>query len=144
MNSYPRWWDTTVTLYNKFEDSRGEVTWYRRVLNGCFWKYIVDRTSAGINTIPTSDVVCRIRKNDAFLEQYEWKQLVDKSTNFTLGRGDILILGEVEDEIDEYTKGQRSTDILEKYHDKGCATVEEFAINTGVGRADEHYRVRGV
>lgn len=144
MNRYPVWWSTTVTLYNKYEDSRGEVTWYRTVLNGCFWKYVGDKVRVGDTVLSTNDTVCRIRKSDAFLEQYAWKQADDKSSYFTIGRGDIIIRGEVEDEIDEYTKGERSSDMLEKYKDVGCIKVEEFAINTGVGRADEHYRIRGI
>lgn len=142
-DAYPEWWNTTVTLYNKYESSSGEVTWYRTVLKGCFWKYVTDYQRINDATQVTKVLLCRVRKNRDFLEDYEWQEISDKSSYFTFTDGDILIKGEVEDTIDEYTKGQRSSDILIKYKSR-CAEITECAINVGAGRVCEHYLVRGI
>ena len=64
---------------------------------------------------------------------------------FTLGVGDIIVKDEVDDVIDEYIKGKRSSDLLKKYRAlQGCLQIEEFADNTGGGRGNEHYFVRGI
>lgn len=144
MNSYPVWWDTTLTLYNKYENpTTNEVSWFRTVLTGCFWKYVGNKINIGDSTIETKDTICRVRKNPAYLDKYLWMD-ADKTTHFTLGKGDILVKGEVQDTIDEYTEGQRSTDLLNKYKEmQGCIEITTFADNTGAGRCSEHYLIKG-
>ena len=45
---YPIWWDTTVTVYNKFVDSNTQVvTWYRTVIEKCFWSLQGTKISVG-------------------------------------------------------------------------------------------------
>ena len=141
-NVYPDWWCDTVTLYNRYEAPNGEITWYRTVLKGCFWKYITDYERVGNETQIIKVLLCRVRKNSRYMDCYEWQELQDKSDTFTFNEGDILIKGEVEDSIDEYTKGQRASDLLKKYKDR-CAEITESRDNTGIGRVDEHYLVRG-
>ena len=143
MSSYPEWWNTTVTLYNKYEDSKGEVTWYRTVLEGCFWKYITDYNRVDNATNMTKMLLCRVRKSEMFLEDYEWQESDNKSEYFTFNEGDILVRGEIEDEISEYTNGQRSSDFLRKYKSR-CVEIKHYRNNTGGGRVSEHYRVEGI
>lgn len=147
MSNYPIWWDTTVTIYNKYEDPQTHVvSWFRKVVEGCFWKSSGDRVSVGTVVIDSKATLCRIPKNPKFLERYEWEQLPnDQMSNyFTLGLEDIVVKGEVFDVIDEYTSGHRSTDLLNKYKtSQRCFEVQEFANNTGIGRNNEHYFVRG-
>ena len=143
MNNYPEWWNTTVTLYNKYESSNGEITWYRTVLTGCFWKYVTEYSRIDNATQMTKVLLCRVRKSKDFLENFEWQEQSDKSSYFTFNDGDILVRGEVEDTIDEYTKGQRASDLLTKYKSR-CAEITECAINVGAGRVNEHYLVRGI
>ena len=144
MNSYPVWWDKTLTLYNKYEDDKGQITWYKTVLEDCFWKYTGNHVRVNDSVIATNDTICRIPKSDDYLDYYEWEQLTDKSSYFTIGRGDIIVCGEVADDINEYESGHRSTDLLNKYRAQGCIEVVEFAINVGKGRVNEHYFVKGV
>ena len=34
---YPVWWETTITVYNKFIDEQTQlVHWYRNVVTDCF------------------------------------------------------------------------------------------------------------
>lgn len=146
--SYPIWWEQTVTVYNKCENADNQiVTWYKTVIPGCFWKYTGDKITVGNTVIETNTTICRIPKQTNFLAKYQWASLPDseKTDFFTLGSGDIIVKGEVEDGIDEYTAGLRSTDLLAKYKDlQGCIVIEEVAINTGKGRCNEHYYVKGV
>lgn len=147
-NPYPVWWETTITIYNRYEDPLTNViSWYSSVVKNCFWKYAGNKVTINNVTLETNNTICRIPKDAKFKEKYEWVQLPnDKMGNyFTLGRGDIIVRGEVSDIIDEYTSGTRSTDLIAKYKElQGCIEVEEIEINTGKGRNNEHYYVRGI
>lgn len=147
-NLYPEWWNTTITVFNKFTDPQTKVVrWYKTVVDGVFWKYVGDKVMIGKTVLETNNTICRIRKDIRFLEKYQWLQKPndEMSNYFTLAKGDILIKGEVDDEIDEYTAGKRSNDIIAKYKQlQGCMTIEEIAINVGAGRCNEHYYVKGI
>lgn len=147
INVYPIWWNQDITVYNKYEDSTTQiVTWYRTNLSKCFWKNNIQKVTLGQETLETNSIICRIPKNDSFMEKYMWLQLPNdkKSTYFTLGEGDIIIKGSVSDTIDEYIKGSRSNDIKTKYKDLGCLEINSISINTGTGVGMEHYLVRGL
>ena len=105
-NVYPEWWCDTVTLYNKYEASNGEVTWYKTTLAGCFWKYTGNTVNVGQTILETKDIICRVPEQDNFLERYQWEQLPNDQLAyyFTISPEDIIVKGEVEDEIDEYVK----------------------------------------
>lgn len=148
MNNYPSWWNTTITVYNKFEDPQTQlVTWYRQVVDGCFWKYSGNKVVVGNTVLETKDIICRIRIDDRFLEKHEWIAIPnDRMSNyFTLSQGDIIVKGEVDDEINEYQSGQRSSDLKTKYKSlQGCLEIQEWSNNTGGGRGNEHYYVKGI
>ena len=149
MNNYPSWWDQTTTVFNKYVDpTTQQVNWYAHKVENCFWKFTGDMLSIGQTTIDTQVVMCRIPKQDDFVERGGWEAMTDeqKKASFTLGAGDILVLGDAtNEEIDEYTKGKRSTDLLDKYSKlQRCLQVKKFSINVGGGRGNEHYLVRGV
>lgn len=148
MNNYPIWWDTTITIYNKFEDNQTSlIKWYRQVIPNCFWKAEGNKITIGNTTLETDNTICRIPENEKFLDKYLWiTKPNDLMGNFfTLGVGDIIVKGEVTDEINEYKQGYRSSDLLAKYKDlQGCIIVEKVANNTGIGRALPHYYVSGV
>ena len=147
MNHYPNWWNETITIYNKYTDPVSKlITWYRHVVVGAFWKDIGEKVEVGNVVIETNTIICRMRKDEEFLPKYEWINLPndEMSNYFTLGRGDIIIRGRVEDEVDEYTKGYKSTELVNKYKDlQGCMTIDKVAINVDGGRGNEHYLVKG-
>lgn len=100
----------------------------------------------GDTMLETHDVICRIRKDNAFLENYVWveKPESEKPNFFTFSKGDIIIKGEVNDEVNEYQNGSRSNDLIKKYKDlQGCLVVSEYTVNVGGGRCNEHYLIRG-
>lgn len=148
MNNYPSWWDTTITIYNRYEDKQTNlVTWFRHKVDGAFWKYTGDKVVINNTVLETKNIICRIRKDDAFLEKHKWIDVPnDQMSNyFTLSQGDIIVKGEVIDEINEYVSGRRSTDLKKKYKDlQGCLEIQEWSNNTGGGRGNEHYFVKGI
>lgn len=148
MNDNPFWWNKDITVYNKYEDPQTHVVqWYKTQLSKCFWSNRGQRLTLGDTVIETGSIICRIPKDDTFLEKYLWVQLPndEMGKHFTLGKGDILVKGHVDDVIDEYTKGSRATDLIAKYSDlQGCMQINEITINTGAGLNNEHYLVRGM
>ena len=147
MNHYPSWWDETITIYNKYTDPVSKmITWHRHVVRNAFWKNVCNKITIDTTVIDTDTIICRIRKDTEFLPKHEWIALPnDEMDNFyTLGRGDIIIRDEVDDEVNEYTTGHKSTDLVSKYKDlQGCMTIDAITINTEGGRGNEHYLVRG-
>ena len=148
MSNYPIWWDTAVTVYNKYEDPQTQViSWYRHTIDGCFWKSTGDKVNIGDVVLDTNSIICRIPKQDTFIENYVWqaKPNDEMSAWFTLNVGDIVVKGVVDDEINEYQQGHHSSDFIAKYKKlQGCLEIQEFAINIGRGRNNPHYYVRGI
>lgn len=144
---FPIWWDTTVTIYNKFTDNQTSVVrWYKHTATDCFWKLSGSELRVGETVLDSKAIVCRIPKDDRFLEKQEWitKPNDEMANYFTLAQGDIIVKGECDFVIDEYTKGHRSTDLLGKYREyQACMEITEFSNNTGIGRNEEHYLARG-
>lgn len=147
MSNYPVWWDTTLTIYHKYEDKLTRVvSWFSHKVDDCFWKYTGNKVVVGDVTINSENVTCRIPKSDLFKEPFEWTQLSqeDKENYFTIATGDIIVKGDVKETIDEYTSGKRSTDFLKKYKAlQGCMQVSRMSIDTGIGRCCEHYYIIG-
>jgi len=146
-NIYPSWWNVTVTVFNRYEDPLTNlITWYKHIVNGCFWKYTGNKVTINETVLETNDIICRIRKDDTFLENYQWVNVPadEKPNYFTLSKGDIIVKGEVDDNINEYSVGTHSSDVIKKYKNlQGCMTVSEFTINTDGGRCNEHYYIKG-
>lgn len=145
--SYPVWWEDTITVYNKYTDPQTQVvTWFRKVLTDCFWKYERDKLMVGQTVLETNRTICRIPQNSQFLERYQWEQQPNDMMGnyFTLSQGDIIVKGEVTEEINEYAKGHRSSEFIAKYKAKqGCIEIEAVSINTKKGTNDKHYLVSG-
>lgn len=147
MNHYPKWWNTTITIYNRYEDPQTQlVSWYRHVVTGAFWKYSGNKVTVGRTVLETNDIICRIRKDSNFKEKHEWVNIPnDEMGNyFTLSQGDIIVKGSVDDTINEYVSGKRSSDLKKKYKAlQGCLEIQEWSNNTG-DRGNEHYFVKGI
>ena len=144
---YPVWWETTITVYNKFVDTQTDVvSWFKTVITDCFWKMSGQEVRVGETVLDSKSIICRIPKDERFLEKQEWIKLPNDQMNdyFTLAPGDIIIKGECDEVIDEYTKGHRSSDLLGKYREyQACMEITEYSNDTGASRNHEHYFVRG-
>lgn len=144
-NKYPVWWDKTITIFNKIVASDGKVSWQSTVIENCFWKYINSTKYVDNVKMQTKEVICRIPEQDNYVPYLTWKDLADKTGSFTLRNGDFVVYGEVTDTIDEYTKGQRATDVLNKYREVNLAfQIDVFTDNTGDVLCAEHYRLGGI
>ena len=148
------WWNKTITIYNRVVDPTTQrVSWYRNTIENCFWKYVNNTYTIGRSGISSSgvqlttkDVVCRIPKDDRFVDKRGWAELSEseRAEHFTLNTGDLIVAGEVTDVIDEYTAGQRSTDLVTKYKKfDECLEIDTYVDNTGRGIGLEHYRIVG-
>ena len=147
MISYPKWWDTTLTIFNKYEDPLTNlISWYKHSIDGCFWKNTQNKISIGGTELETNNIISRIPQQSNYLPRGDWEQLPNDKMNqfFTLSSGDIVIKGNIDVEIDEYTQGKRSNDIIGKYKRLGeCMVVDASSDNTGVSRCDPHYYITG-
>lgn len=140
--SYPHWWNETITLYNKYFDEDGIARYKRKVLTGCsYGKDIYEEDANGIKKLISLNIL-RIRKNPDYLNWIKWNEIEDKdeTEKFTLNMQDIVVIGEVEDEIDEDTKGLKANDLLEKYK-TNAFTIKDAKENVKVGLV--HYKVIG-
>lgn len=144
---YPAWWADTITVYSKYENPITDmITWYRYKIDNCFMQQNSSVLMGNQVQYNTNNIVVRIPQQDNFKPYAEWINVpnAEMPNYFTINTGSIVIQGDIEDTIDEYTTGKRSTDLLNKY--KGlvqCITVTSFSDNTGVGRVLPHYRVMG-
>ena len=146
MNEYPVWWDTTITIYNKYTDPTTQVvSWFRHTIDGCFWDNTPLQTTAGTAQIAENDVLCRIRENPIYKPKMQWNALTtdEKAQFFTLGGGDIVVKGSVDDVITDQ-RDHRANDLISKYKDyQGCITIKRYSENVGAGRCMPHYYVVG-
>ena len=124
--SYPAWWDQTITLYHRITAPAATVSWNRILLNRCFWKETSAQSQKELTAYNQRYVIVRIPLRD-----------------IPINIGDILIIGVVDDEIDEYTSGMRSADLLAKYQGRS-AKVQTVAINNQTGIGYPHIRIGGI
>lgn len=146
MSNIPSWWDKTITVYNKCVSiDTNIITWRKTVIDNCFWKHSIEKVAID-NAISDKDViVCRIWQQDNFITPFDWVNMEEPNEDtFTLQPKDIIVLGNCDEEIDEYQKGLRSTDLLNKYRKIcGCMEISSVSINTMTGMNNPHYNVRG-
>ena len=144
---FPLWWDTTVTIYNKYTDPQTQmITWFKTTVSDCFWRLEGSVVKVGDVTLDSKAIICRIPKDENYLDKQDWLALSaeEKAQHFTLGQNDIIVKGECSEDINEYAKGHRSTDLLSTYRQyQAVMEITGFVNDTGVGRNNEHYCVRG-
>ncbi len=137
-------WNKTITLYNKFENEKtGLITWHRHKIEQCFFKGTCSRANVGnLQKFPSESIV-RIPEQNNYLPPFEWLKLADGKRNehITLQCDDIIVPADVSDEIDEYSQGTRSSDLLAKYKALGVLSIKSLNVNTVAPGA--HYLIRG-
>lgn len=136
-------WNKTLTLYNKYEDESGLIKWYRHKLEHCFYKATKNKVNVGNVQIESDQSIVRIPEQNNYLSPYDWTKLPEdkRSEYMTLQGGDLIFLGDIADQIDEYTKGARSSDLIAKYKTLGSMSIVPVNINNFAPGA--HYLVRG-
>ena len=84
---YPVWWESTITLFNRYEDPLTNlITWYRTVITDCFVKRANNRIIIGNTSIETGNKLVRIRENPNYVTYSKWIELPNdvQATKFTL------------------------------------------------------------
>lgn len=138
------YWDKDITLYNRHEDEQtGLITWFRHKLTHCFCKATNNKVNVGGVQLQTNDNIIRIPAQPNYLQPDEWLELPkdQKEKYMTLQSGDLIFLGDVDAEIDEYIPGKRANDVIVKYQALGSVFVKSVNINDFMPGA--HYYVRG-
>ena len=88
-------------------------------------------------TLVSADThLVRIRASSRYKPPAEWRRLTsDQAADyFTLGKGDVIVKGEVDDSIPD---NRSASGILSKYPD--AFEVAEAKDNSGPGRFSAHY-----
>ncbi len=137
-------WNKTITLYNKREEAEtGLIKWYRHTIDNCFYKTTNNTVNVGNAQLKTDDNVIRIPIQENYVAPHEWNALSDEEMrrHITLQGGDLIVLGNVTEEIDEYTTGKRSSDLIAKYKTLGTVFINSVNVNDFLPGA--HYFVRG-
>lgn len=111
--------NTALTLYNKYYDSESGLNVYpRTVIPAVMWQNRKARNvlaSGGNLAVDQATIFIPFTGNlDNFTAAKAWLALSDKSANWTLQRGDLVVKGEVNDELgSEFTP----SDLKAKYDD---------------------------
>ena len=125
----------TVTVFNKYKTVGKENAWKRTVLKNCYFGAETTKNLNGNVLSNENSFICRVPKNKAYTNKFN-----GESDKFTLAPGDVIVKGNVSDEIKDVS-GNRITDLLQRY--KGEAfTIKSFSDNTLL-KYKPHYRVRG-
>ena len=138
-------WTNDITVYNKNENgTTGVIIWYKHNLSKCFIKRTNNKFYLNGSAIQSDDNILRIPIQKDYITPFEWQTLTDeqKSEHLTLQTGDIIILGNVNDTINEYATGERSSDLIAKYKNLGSLFITSVNENTIL--PNKHYLVRGI
>lgn len=138
------YWNKTITLYNKHEDEdTGLIKWFRHKLDRCFYKVTDNTVNLGGVQLQTNDNIIRIPAQADYIPPFEWSKLPNdqKGQYMTLQSGDLIFLGDIDTQIDEYTQGLRSSDLIAEYKTLGSVFVKSVNINDWM--YGQHYFVRG-
>lgn len=136
---YPRWWNKTITIYNRYFDSDRIPHYKRTVIDKCFFKRednII--TNNQQNQTLHREYIVRIPENEMYVEWIRWNAY--PMYGFTIQTDDIVVLGEVYDEIDETVNGKRANDLLNKYK-SNAFTVKNYMENLYIN--PKHYYISG-
>lgn len=132
----------TVTIYNchKAKDNgTGKDIWYKAVIENCFFKSSEVQNVSGTTLEKAPSYTCRIPDNEKYLSYAEWVKLTDKTGKFTVSTNDIVILGEISDNI-TVVSPYTASEILGKYKPDSFK-VMTFSNNTKYHGA--HIKVGG-
>jgi len=110
--------NTALTLYNKHYDTSTQTEKYQRfVLSAVEWEDRKDSNvlaSGGDKAANQAIIYIPLSVGSAYLKPKPWLALADKTTNFTLQIADLVVKGNVADEL---SAAFTPSDLLAKYDD---------------------------
>lgn len=119
------YWNTTLTLYSKSIGADSRVEWESAVITDCFWRRRALRERNSGAEFALNGFVCRI-----------------PGDGVNVNIGDILVSGHITEQIDEYTAGMRSADLIQRYKGR-CMTVSAVHYNAGPIMGMKHLYAEG-
>lgn len=125
LRSYPGWWNQTVTVYHRTFAADNRIVWSRETVGGCF-----------------VGSPARSRHNDSARRDGNTLACRIPPPAPTLATGDIIVIGTCSDDVDDYTPGMRSTDLLAA-HPGAAFVVSELRDNTRAGLPLPHVYAGG-
>lgn len=104
--------NTDCTLYNKYIN--GGEFYQRTVIRSVSWLDVkaINKTASGGNLAANKAEVIIPFSRDGYLKPVQWLALVDKSANWTLQEGDLLVKGEA---VESIAPGFTVTDLRKLY-----------------------------
>ncbi len=123
-----------ITLYNLFISPDGDV-WKRTVLQNCFARVEIIKSVSGNEISAASSFTVRIPASESYLPYENWAAA--NCVGWTLRAGDIVVMGEVRDEI---TPEKNAAKLLAKYKDSAFK-IRAFTDNSRY--TQPHYKVAG-
>ena len=104
-----------ITIYNRYFVSRVE-TYQRTVIKNVVWQATkaVSGRSTGVLASNVATVFIPMARGAAYVKPKAWQALTDKSDNWTLQEGDVIVRGAIADEI---TTEYKLSDLRAAYDD---------------------------
>lgn len=137
---YPRWWNTSLTVFNRVFNADTKATmWQKTVLQNCFYLQNSGLVQSGAEIRANDSYVVRIPASEAYIPQAEWETMQSgREGCFTLAPGDLIFKGEIPDEIESGS----GNSLLERYK-PDCFKIQSVYDGTGYGVLG-HYMAEGV
>lgn len=92
----------TVTVLNRLKASDSltrQDIWYKTIIPNCCWYTSLESGIAGNVITMGSKYKVLIPFSDKFLPYNEWKQVGNQDNHYTMSETDVIILGEVTDDV---------------------------------------------
>lgn len=146
----------TVTIYNQVQGidqiiNKAFTMWIRHVLTGCSWRSSMQTIRVDTINITSDNYIVQVPYSEMYVPYAEYAQMTAKEQeeHFTGNAGDILVRGEVTDEIKLFMadgkvgqEGITVTKLKEKYKGR-ILTVKDFQNNALDGFPLKHYQFIG-
>lgn len=132
-------WNKYITIYNAYIDVTGKTNYIRHNIGGCFVKNVETKTDNGLTQTKTKSCIIRIPRQKNYIRSDLWQQLTLKDKFITLQCDDIIVIGKVDDTIDDLVDGQRATDLIGKYK---AVRIDSIVINNDLPK--NHYKVTAI
>lgn len=135
----------TITLYNclrAVDNPEKKDVWYRRVLQGCFYKAKIETAQSGNTVNRVNTYTVRVPESADWLPYREWAALTDdeRTPFFTASTGDIVLYGESDEEIT--SKGDGAAACVLERNAPFAFRITAVTVNTS-HRMGRHYRLEG-
>ncbi len=130
----------TITIYNKYEvkNSVGKIStkWKRTVLQDCSKVYRAIQTKTAVQ-IAETQLLVQIPFTIGYVSEYEWDNMADRSQVFTVQSGDLVVLMEVQDEVQDGEVIEK----IEKKYGSEAFKISQFSNNFGENYPFPHIQV---